>query len=1063
MNVLREEKYLVYRLHIPMRLLLSCSLSALAFLVTSFQSTAQSSVPAPSADKYAGEAFVIERGDSVYSFNADGTGYRQRTVVVKIQSEAALQELGVLTVPFAGASEHVEFHYARVRRPDGTVTETPVSGAIEQQAEVTREAPFYSDLKAEQLPVKDLHVGDTLEWEARVVRTKAEAPNEFWGNDSFVTEGAVVREESIELHVPATKAVTVWTNPALGITPQESTSGSEHVYRWQYAALKPTVGPEAEAEKAAQKKHMLTPAEELDSERGKLPSLAWTTFSNWATVGDWYRGQLGDRSVPDADVKAKVAELTAGKTTEEDKVRAVYEYVSTQIRYIGVDFGVGRYQPHTASDVLNNQYGDCKDKAVLLSAMLTALGEPSDAALIGAGVRFNPAVPSPGAFNHVITHLKLGGQDVWLDSTEEIAPYRMMYAGLRDKEALIVPPSGAATLARTPAAAPFPAFQTWTAKGSLDANGTSDSHITVTERGDIELILRAAVRQIGAAQYEEFAQRIVSGMGYAGTSSHAEFGRPDDVDKPFTIAFDYHREKNGDWDNLKIVAQLAPVSLPTVDEKDPPVATIDLGQPRTETSTAEMKLPAGWTAELPEAVHEKAAFATYDLTYRFDKGTLYSERRLVVLQQKIPATEWKAYKKWTDAIDLGDEPYVQLRRAGGSFLPPPPSASADGSKVISVDPDAKPQELLEQAAVALRAMDLAKAGALLDRVKALNHKQRGLWAACGMVALDFGKANEAIDDFRKELALYPDTYEMYGMIASVQQLHHDKAGAEETLRTWALADGNNPAPLLQLASLEYQDGNYAEAADAAQKALAMGDKDHPDEKTELLLGEAQMKLKVNDKATATLTALLKTTDDPNIMNDAAYDLADAGQQLPLDEEKEQIALQKLSAETQSWTLDEAPPTLKQKTALLLASWDTMGWILYREGKFEQAESYLEAAKLGRTDSVIREHLAKERAARAAATGKTVADPDAGKSEQQLRTIPLGPANGLHGFAEYRLLLSQGRVERAEPVGDEKLPGGENLLKAASFTRFFPTGSDAKLARLGVVNCVAGKCELVLEP
>jgi predicted transglutaminase-like cysteine proteinase len=428
------------------------------------------------------------------------------------------------------------------------------------------------------------------------VVTRAEAPNEFWDAENFITDGTVVREQSLELRVPARKAVTVWTNPSLGIKVKESKDAGQTVYRWETQQLKPTVGSEAEAAKEAKKKHVLTAEEELDAERGKLPSVAWTTFPNWAAVGEWYRGLELSRTAPDDEIKAKVAELTAGKTTEEEKIRAIYEYVSTQVRYIGVAFGVGRYQPHEAIDVLHNQYGDCKDKATLLTSMLAAAGVPSDAALIGAGIRFNEAVPSPGSFNHLITHLKLNGQDVWLDSTEEVAPYKMLLSVLRDREALVVPPAGAAVLGKTPKNPPFAPFQTWTAKGSLDTNGISDSKITIEMRGDDELAVRGAVRQLGPAQYDEMTQRLIGMLGYAGKESHAEFSRPDSVDEPFRMSFDYHREKAGDWDNLRIIPQMAPVELPAVDEKDPPVQALELGTPRTETSTAEMKLPAGWTA-----------------------------------------------------------------------------------------------------------------------------------------------------------------------------------------------------------------------------------------------------------------------------------------------------------------------------------------------------------------------------------------------------------------------------------------------------------------------------------
>jgi hypothetical protein len=320
-------------------------------------------------------------------------------MTVLLQTEAAVKQFGVVTLGFAGNSEHVVFDYVRVRKPDGSVVETPLTDAQEMPQDVTRAAPFYSDLKEVQIPVRSLAVGDRLEYRAREMMTKAEAPGQFWG-EHRLTEGVVVLDETVELRFPKSKAVTVWSPT---IKPLITADGGDRVYQWTNSAIDPTVGRDAEAKKEANKKRILTDAEQLDSTEGKFPQIAWTTFKSWADLGEWYRSLEAPRAVADNDVKAKVAELTAGKTTEDDKVRALYEYVSTQIRYIGVAFGVGRYQPHMAGDVLRNQYGDCKDKHTLLAAMLDAAGIQSDAVLIGANIRFNKDVPSPGAFNHMIT------------------------------------------------------------------------------------------------------------------------------------------------------------------------------------------------------------------------------------------------------------------------------------------------------------------------------------------------------------------------------------------------------------------------------------------------------------------------------------------------------------------------------------------------------------------------------------------------------------------------------------------------------------------------------------
>jgi hypothetical protein len=155
--------------------------------------------------------------------------------------------------------------------------------------------------------------------------------------------------------------------------------------------------------------------------------------------------------------------------------------------------------------------------------------------------------------------------------------------------------------------------------------------------------------------------------------------------------------------------------------------------------------------------------------------------------------------------------------------------------------------------------------------------------------------------------------------------------------------------------------------------------------------------------------------------------------------------------------------------MLIASWDTMGWILLREGKPKEAKTFIEAAWSNNPRPDLKEHLDKVNAALGIATPHRVlpkADAtvtaDAMRG-QELRTFPLGPAHGLKGVAEYRLLLSRGKVERIEPAGEKKLDGAEAMVKGVDMGKLFPEGSQAKLVRAAMVNCFAGKCSLVLEP
>jgi hypothetical protein len=100
-----------------------------------------------------------------------------------------------------------------------------------------------------------------------------------------------------------------------------------------------------------------------------------------------------------------------------------------------------------------------------------------------------------------------------------------------------------------------------------------NGHMEYTIRGDSELFIRALLRQIPPGQWNQFTQRFSQGLGFGGTTSHAEVGRPDETTDPEKLAFDYEREKTGDWDNYKILPLFPPFFLAGVDEKNPPRST----------------------------------------------------------------------------------------------------------------------------------------------------------------------------------------------------------------------------------------------------------------------------------------------------------------------------------------------------------------------------------------------------------------------------------------------------------------------------------------------------------
>ena len=609
--------------------------------------------------RFASEPYIVRSFASRSRMNADGTGTREQTYVVQVQSDAAVRIFGVVSLGFAKASETGEFVYARVRRPDGTVAETAVTDAQEQPAPVTREAPTYSDLMTKQLPIRSLHVGDTVEWQARITAVKPNVPNQFWGEEAFL-KGVVILSELYELSVPAATRVTVWTNPRSGSSPVETSADGRHTWSWKREDLTATVGAVAEAHKLVEEKRLLSPDEELDVMRGALPAIAWTTFADWQAVGDWYRNLIAGQNTPDSAIRAKVAELTEGKTTQLEKAQAIYTYVSSQIRYVAVSFGVGRQKPHSAAEVLQNQFGDCKDKHTLLAAMLSAIGVQADPVLMGVGIRFNAVVPSPASFNHLITQAMIDDEPAWLDSTNEVAPWRALLYGVRDREALLVPATAAAKVEQTPADLPYPASTTVVVKSVLDGKLTSESEMVYVFHDDTEFGIRLALRKVPASSYAEAVQQMMRSFGFAGITSNAVIEHLSDTSKPLAIRFHYHREHDESWGLSRVTIPFGPDFLPAYADDRPPTFAIQLGGPRTLISTVDIVLPADCTVTMPDAVHERASFAEGEESYKRTGRQLHAEKKLVVLRRDVNATDFRKYQQWFQKANAGSVPFLRV-------------------------------------------------------------------------------------------------------------------------------------------------------------------------------------------------------------------------------------------------------------------------------------------------------------------------------------------------------------------------------------------------------------------
>lgn len=1100
-------------------------LSALAICCTCACLSAQSSAPqvakpasSGASSEYSSEALVFEHLDTTYRMQADGTGERDLHVVMRVQSDGAAQQFGVLSFPFASAYETPHFKYVRVHKADGTTVETPPTDAIDMPADVSREAPLYSDLKEKHLPIRSLARGDTLEYEVDTTIEKPEAPGQFWGTEHFTPPGTIiVLSETLTLDVPADKYLQVWSP---NHSPKMVEQNGRRIYSWQAGQLIPA--PRATGDAPAPKAPK-DPDEDADGR--KLPSVAWTTFHSWSEVGDWYRSLAQSETQPTDAIRARADEITANAKTPEDQVRALYDYVAAHTRYVGIDFGIGRYKPHAAAEVLANQYGDCKDKDTLLEALLHAKGFSTASALIGAGIAPVPEVPSPAVFNHVITTVNLPSGRIWLDSTPLAAPFQYLSAVLRDQKALVIPADGAATLVSTPATTPYPFMERFEAFGTLDKDGKMTAKMTASYHDDNELIVRALARTVAPAEWDKASQFVSANTGFGGTTSNTQFVNGDDPSKAIVLKYDYLRNPFGDWDNLRIVPLFPALEFTGLgkDAKEPD-SDIQLGAPRTVVAITHIKLPEGFRTDLPDPTHVKTDFATFDKTYHFEDGEITAERTVVILKDKLPRAEWERYQKFTKDISLEGESWIQLIKSAPTQVvkvaPPPkplevtPPSGKDSGKITiqglpmgeaaaapaaGVTSGASVQELMAQAVQKFGQRDWTGATADLDAVKAKDPKTRGLWGMYGAIAEYYGRdLSTAIADYRKEVDIQPDNELAVGALASAQNRSGDSAGARATMKKYLEVHPESKRIAIFLSSLQTSAGDN----EGAFKTLDVAASHNPDDRSlRIQEGEALVRLGRMDEAAAAAKSALDGADDAETLNDAAYVLSESGTSLDVAEEASRKGIDKLDAQSASETVSEVNSAAFARANLLVASWDTLGWILFREGKVQEAHDWLAPAWRASLTPEVGDHLAQVDEALGhkdeaelhymlAQGGMTSSNttPDvrghilAGISRMKAAGAKSGPANvpgalqdlrtykierpaGASGWGAFRLeVTTAGVAETQQMSGDTHLDKIKPVVDAMKFPELLPPTSKAHLLRSAVISCSMGKtCELVMVP
>jgi tetratricopeptide (TPR) repeat protein len=1052
-------------------------------------STSTADKAAASADKlpkpgeahdYSQESFVIEQMHSRYRFEEDGTGRKETIARIRVQSEAGVQQWGQILEGYNSANERVEIPYVRVTKEDGSVVKASANDVQDLSAPVEREAPVYTDYRQKHITVPGLRPGEVLEYDIVTIIHTPLAAGQFWTEYEF-DKTNINLDETIDVDVPAGRSIKLKCKP--GMDPKITEENGRRIYHWSSSHL------EREDDQAKDKKKKRP---RPDDDR---PDIQLTTFESWEQIGRWYASLEKDRRVPSPEVRAKADELTKGLTTDLEKTEALYDFVAKNFRYVSLSLGLARYQPHAAADVLHDQYGDCKDKHTLLASLLEAEGLHASSVLINSTRKLDPDIPSPSQFDHVITMLPPNGkgikEEVWMDTTSEVAPFRLLAYSLRNKQALVIPPADPPSavpphLETTPADTPMPDSEVSEITGKINDIGKLEAHVQFAFRGDEELLLRSVFRRVPQANWQRVAESINSGLG--GDITNLKISDPAATREAFTLSYDVSKVNFLDWSKKKteIVLPLVQFNLPDVnenddDDSDPNAEPLKLGPKAEYSYNIRLELPAKYTAQAPLAFSLKRDYAEYEASYKLEGNVFTAGRKLTVHTDELPVARAADYESFRRAVgaDLAQQLSIESTVAGA---PVPP-------------PDMKADDLVESARAAGDAGNLSVAEALLKRATEVDPKNKFAWNNLGLVYLAQRQDDLAIAAFQKQIEVNPYDEFAYNNLGRVywQERKYDDA-----VKAFNKQLENNPLDKFAHANLGamYSEWHkYDLAVPELEKAASLT----PDDAgLQVTLGDAYLNLGQDQKALATFDHAVELAATPLVWNNIAYQLSLKGSHLDKAQQYAESAVSATAAALRNISLDRLTQQELPLVSSLVAYWDTLGWVHFAEGDLDKAEKYVSAAwglghhgevgdhlgqiyeKRGEKDQALRTYalslsglrpIPETRSRLASLVGSdTKADAAVARYKEELqhmRTIELGKATQT-GNADFFVLLSggAGSVAKVDAVkfvsGDEKLKSYTEALRTADYHLTFPDNTPVKILRRGTLSCaVGGKCEFVL--
>lgn len=624
-------------------------------------------------------AVTVLRNDIAIAVDARARVERRERLVFAIRQAVGADDWGTLRLGWRPFYQERPTVRGRVIGPDGAVT--PFDLALIHDAPAVMESPqVFSDRRDLSVPLPRLVVGAVVEEE--FVTTDRE-PLSAAGTVSWegVNRDQPIARYTLTISHPTARPITLVTRGPSLPKPNRRQVGDRTELRWD---LRGTAA-RTEAPPAA------------PSDLVVNPLVGLTTGASWAAVAADYRGLVEAKLAEPIELPPELA-----GPRDRATVARIVAWLHAKVRYTGIELGDSAMIPAAPRETLARGFGDCKDKATLLIALLRRAGFTADVALLstGPGWDVDPALPGQGGFDHAIVRVVVAGKDLWIDATEDLLPVGQLPVRDQGRRALIAGP-GVRALVTTPSGGPADNLVREVRDYHLAELDGARVIETSTQTGVFADDQRGWVRRTARADLEDALRGYVDGE-YSGRFVRLAHSDPDDVATPFSLTVEAERSGLAFTERDQVAVYLsgydALAKLPDTftsddDEIEAAIAerTVDYvwTAPHRYQIENRLRLPPGHTLQsLPPPEIRKLGTMTLTTTHA-RAGDLYTVKvELDTGKRRITADELRATRAAVQRFGKLDRLRLVIARDAARLLADGQAAAAiaECQRLIALHP-----------------------------------------------------------------------------------------------------------------------------------------------------------------------------------------------------------------------------------------------------------------------------------------------------------------------------------------------------------------------------------------